>query len=226
MSEQDVLRKILVEIDRDPEVSQKSLSEKVGLSVGSINWHIKRCVNKGLVKMQRAPMRRYLYYLTPEGFTEKAKLTASFVQISFDMFRTGREQYGAFFELCHANDWRALTLLGKTELTELALLVAARFPELSIIAIIDEKSVRHDYRHIPIFADAGHLAQKINAGEICASPDRSASSDNKAPPPISGIDAAIACQFIVDDGDRDRLSHTLTQLELDRSRLMVPGLLQ
>lgn len=60
MSDQNVIRQLLIEIDRNPAISQKRLSEEIGISVGMINWHVKRCVSKGLIKLQQAPVRRYL----------------------------------------------------------------------------------------------------------------------------------------------------------------------
>ncbi|RED43747.1 winged helix-turn-helix transcriptional regulator [Aestuariispira insulae] len=71
MSRSRIVREILMEIERDPNISQKRLAETIGISVGMVNWHIKRCVNKGFVKLQQAPVKRYMYYLTPEGFVEK-----------------------------------------------------------------------------------------------------------------------------------------------------------
>ena len=89
MSNETLVRQILVEIDRDPSISQRQLSDNLGVSIGIVNWHMKRFVGKGLVKLQKAPVRRYLYYLTPSGFAEKARLTAEYLNASFDIFRQG-----------------------------------------------------------------------------------------------------------------------------------------
>lgn len=122
---ENVVLKILAKIDRDPAISQKRLAEEIGISVGMINWHVKRCTSKGLIKLQQAPMRRYLYYLTPAGFAEKAELTSQYLQASFNIFRTGREQYSDLFVKCQTNQWSNIALLGKSELTELARMVGS-----------------------------------------------------------------------------------------------------
>ena len=137
MAEEDVVRKLLVEIERDPAISQKRLAEEIGISVGMINWHVKRCVSKGLIKLQQAPVRRYLYYLTPEGFSEKANLTARYLQNSFNIFRLGREQYGALFARCEQNGWHRVALIGNSELAELAQMVASGHEDVEICALID-----------------------------------------------------------------------------------------
>ena len=103
MSNERLARRILVEIDRNPSISQRQLSVNLGVSIGIVNWHMKRFVTKGLVKLQTAPVRRYLYYLTPAGFAEKARLTAEYLRVSFDIFRRGRLQYEVLSGICTAS---------------------------------------------------------------------------------------------------------------------------
>ena len=45
---------------------------------------------KGLVKMSQVPLNRYAYYLTPQGFAEKSRLTAEYLSVSFNFFRRAR----------------------------------------------------------------------------------------------------------------------------------------
>ena len=67
--------KILTDINKGVNSSQRSMSFKLGISAGLANSYIKRCVSKGWVKIKSVPKRRYMYYLTPKGFLEKSKLT-------------------------------------------------------------------------------------------------------------------------------------------------------
>ena len=55
--------------------SQRRIAEELGIALGLVNAYLKRCVKKGLVKVSQAPARRYAYYLTPQGFAEKSRLT-------------------------------------------------------------------------------------------------------------------------------------------------------
>ena len=55
--------------------SQRRIAEELGIALGLVNAYLKRCIKKGLVKVSQAPARRYAYYLTPEGFAEKSRLT-------------------------------------------------------------------------------------------------------------------------------------------------------
>ena len=59
--------------------SQTSLAGRISVSAGLVNALVKRAVQKGYVKMRKAPYRRYAYYLTPKGFAEKSRLVAKYL---------------------------------------------------------------------------------------------------------------------------------------------------
>jgi len=66
---------LLNEIAQDSMVTQASLSDRLGIAVGSVNWYIKRLVHRGLVKVSHLDRTRLKYDLTPEGmavFTQRA----------------------------------------------------------------------------------------------------------------------------------------------------------
>jgi len=66
---------LLNEIAQDSMVTQASLSKRLGIAVGSVNWYIKRLIKRGYVKVSHLDRTRLKYDLTPEGmsvFTERA----------------------------------------------------------------------------------------------------------------------------------------------------------
>ncbi len=78
---------LLQEIEADPDVSQATLAEELGVAIGTVNWHIKRLVEKGFVKVKRARRRKLRYIITPEGIALRARLTVDYIQQSFKLFR-------------------------------------------------------------------------------------------------------------------------------------------
>jgi len=68
----------LEEIEKNPKVSQRELSNKFGIALGVTNACIKRMARRGLIRLKGFPPRRIAYYLTPKGFMEKANLTLRF----------------------------------------------------------------------------------------------------------------------------------------------------
>lgn len=89
---------ILEEIERDPDVTQASLADQLGVAVGTVNWHLKRLVSKGYVKVKRAQRRKLRYIITPEGLALRARLTVEYVERSFRMYRKTRQRVGELLD--------------------------------------------------------------------------------------------------------------------------------
>ena len=83
---------ILEYIESDPDATQATLAAQLGVAVGTINWHLKRLVAKGYVKVRRAERRKLRYIITPEGLTLRAHLTFDYIQNSFRLYRLIRER--------------------------------------------------------------------------------------------------------------------------------------
>ncbi|MEC9369123.1 MAG: winged helix-turn-helix transcriptional regulator [Pseudomonadota bacterium] len=150
-AEERIVRHLLTAIDDDAGVSQRKLSSDMGIAVGSVNWYLKRCVSKGLVKLQQVPMRRYAYYLTPKGFEEKARLTASFLQSSFDLYRRGRKEVTNILTSISAEGRNAVVLAGDGDLAEIAVL-AALDTGVAILAITELAPQRTTCAGVPVVA--------------------------------------------------------------------------
>jgi len=81
---------LLEQIEHDPDVTQASLAAQLGVAVGTVNWHIKRFIAKGYVKVKRAQRRKLLYIITPEGLAFRARLTVNYVETSMRLYRRTR----------------------------------------------------------------------------------------------------------------------------------------
>jgi DNA-binding MarR family transcriptional regulator len=139
----------LTAIERGEVVTQAALTQRIGISVGLINALLKRAAHKGYVKVSKAPYRRYAYYLTPQGFREKSRLVAKFLETSLSFFREARSQYGALFERAGKAGVERLILFGHGELAEIALL-AASGAGISIVAIVDAQAEVTRCHGIPV----------------------------------------------------------------------------
>jgi len=86
---EDVL-KVLREIAITPEMTQRELSSRLGISLGKVNFLVNALIQKGLIKAHNFKnsnnKKAYLYYLTPSGFEEKAKITYRFLKRKIQEF--------------------------------------------------------------------------------------------------------------------------------------------
>ena len=83
---------LLEQIERDPDVTQASLATQLGVAVGTVNWHIKRLIEKGYVKVKRAERKKLRYIITPEGIALRARLTVDYIERSFNLYRRTRQR--------------------------------------------------------------------------------------------------------------------------------------
>jgi DNA-binding MarR family transcriptional regulator len=83
---------LLEKIENDPDVTQASLATQLGVAVGTVNWHIKRMIAKGYVKVKRAERRKLRYIITPEGIAFRAHLTIDYIEQSFLLYRNIRKR--------------------------------------------------------------------------------------------------------------------------------------
>jgi EPS-associated MarR family transcriptional regulator len=83
--EKEEVLQVLREIKSDPEMTQRDLSVKLGISLGKINFILKALIHRGLIKVDNFKKSNnkaaYLYYLTPKGAEEKARITYRFLRI-------------------------------------------------------------------------------------------------------------------------------------------------
>jgi hypothetical protein len=115
---------VLDAVERNPSVTQRSVARELGIALGLVNAYLHRCLSKGLIKIGQVPPRRYAYYLTPRGMTEKSRLTATYLMDSFAFFREARTQCSELFQTLAARGQCRLALVGGGDLAEIARLVA------------------------------------------------------------------------------------------------------
>lgn len=78
---------LLEKIENDPDVTQADLATQLGVAVGTVNWHLKRLISKGYVKVMRAERRKLRYLITPEGLAKRALLTVDYIEQQFLLYR-------------------------------------------------------------------------------------------------------------------------------------------
>ncbi|MBL1140595.1 MAG: winged helix-turn-helix transcriptional regulator [Proteobacteria bacterium] len=141
---------ILQAIDSKSDVTQRHLASKLDVALGLANSYLKRCVSKGLVKIQQAPANRYFYYLTPKGFAEKSRLTTEYLSTSFDFYRKAGDSLTEVFSACEKNGKSKIVFCGISELAEIASLRAYEF-EISILGTLDTDSKKETFLSLPVW---------------------------------------------------------------------------
>ena len=88
----DLLRKLEV----NPKYTQRELSQEMGVSLGKINYCMKKLIEKGWIKLSNFSHNpnkaSYIYLLTPKGIEQKSRLTTSFIKTKIEEFEMLRDE--------------------------------------------------------------------------------------------------------------------------------------
>lgn len=119
ISENDRDLILLEEIENNPNATQASLASRLGVAVGTVNWHLKRLVAKGYVKVRRVERRKLLYIITPEGLSLRASLTLDYIENQFRLYRMVRQRTLEAVEQVRQSGWTSARLVGSGEVAEI-----------------------------------------------------------------------------------------------------------
>jgi DNA-binding MarR family transcriptional regulator len=110
---------LLENIERDPDITQASLALQLGVAVGTVNWHLKRLITKGYVKIKRAERKRLRYIITPEGIALRARLTVDFIEQQLLLYRHLRQRVKEHLDEVHKTGYDSVRLVGEGDIADI-----------------------------------------------------------------------------------------------------------
>lgn len=137
-------------IEKDPDATQAWLASQLGVAIGTINWHLKRLVAKGYVKVRRAERRKLRYLITPEGIGLRTRLTMDYINNQFRLYRLARERSLQALDEIRQAGQRRIRLEGEGDVAEVCRLTALE----NGFAVVDEPGVPLlRVEHLKIFVE-------------------------------------------------------------------------
>jgi DNA-binding MarR family transcriptional regulator len=152
---------LLQAVERGDASTQRRLAADLGIALGLVNIYLKRCIKKGLVKVSEAPARRYAYYLTPQGFAEKTRLTAEYLSWSLTFFRHARSSCTNVFEEASRRGWQRVALAGAGDLADIAR-ICATDRMIEVAFIVDATPEPQSTGQVPVVREIGAHADAID----------------------------------------------------------------
>ena len=110
---------LLEQVESDPDVNQSTLADQLGVAVGTVNWHLKRLVAKGYVKVQRAERKKLRYIITPEGIALRARLTVDYIERSFELYRRTRKRIKEHLGVIQAAGYNRVRIVGDGDVADI-----------------------------------------------------------------------------------------------------------
>jgi DNA-binding MarR family transcriptional regulator len=137
---------ILEHIEQDPDITQADMASQLEVAVGTVNWHLKRLIEKGYIKVSRAERKKLKYIITPEGIALRARLTFDYIQNQFNLYRLVRERVTATLHEVTAANVHRVRIEGNGDVAEVCRLTCLEHnvqvstePELPVLRIVGLK---------------------------------------------------------------------------------------
>jgi DNA-binding MarR family transcriptional regulator len=127
---------LLDALSNESSLTQRDLSQRLGIALGLVNSYIKNLVEKGYVTVKSIPPKRYTYYLTPKGFAQKTRLTYQHLQNYTGLYMTARRDLRKLFNELHSQGMRRVVFAGVDELAEIAYLTLQE-TNLELAGVVD-----------------------------------------------------------------------------------------
>jgi DNA-binding MarR family transcriptional regulator len=136
--------KILNEIENGDKTTQRNLSQKLDLALGAVNFHLKRLVRKGYIKMKTMPPNRAIYFVTPSGISRKVRLTYEYMVGTLAFFREARDRSRNLFEQLEEEGMKKVAFLGARDLAEICYL-SLQETGLELAGIYDDERAGQEF---------------------------------------------------------------------------------
>jgi len=96
MNNKDIHLDLLRKLESNPGYTQRELSQEMGVSLGKVNYCIKKLIEKGAVKLinfsRHNNKLHYIYHLTPKGIEEKSRLTLTFLKVKIEEYEALKKE--------------------------------------------------------------------------------------------------------------------------------------
>jgi len=110
---------LLEHIESNPDVTQASLATQLGVAVGTVNWHLKRLIEKGYIKIKRAERKKLRYIITPEGIALRTLLTVDYIEQQFLLYRNTRQRVREHLEQIKNAGYEEVSILGEGDVADI-----------------------------------------------------------------------------------------------------------
>lgn len=137
MDKKDLLQmKILEEIEKEGNFTQRDLADKLHIALGLSNAYIRRLIEKGYVMITTMPRKRVFYNLTPKGLLEKSRLTLLYMRDSLDYYRFLKKTIEQTLFSLKKKGAKKIVIMGTGEIAEILFLLIQK-AGMQLVAVVE-----------------------------------------------------------------------------------------
>lgn len=120
----------------DSGITQRKLSERLGISLGSVNILLNKMQREGLIKIKNMPKNRVAYLLTPKGLAEKAEKTYKYVTYHYKRINETKEKIKEYLTRKFEEEEKIYLLADDTEMYRLVMLAAEELGKAERVRVV------------------------------------------------------------------------------------------
>jgi predicted transcriptional regulator len=128
---------ILKHVETSPRLSNRMVASKLGCSVKLAHALLGKLVDRGLLHVKKLHSRRWDYFITPSGISEKARLTYEFLDFSFHFYQDARKASSAVCRNLAEAGATEIAFLGAGDLAEIVYLGVKEW-NLTLYGVFDD----------------------------------------------------------------------------------------
>jgi DNA-binding MarR family transcriptional regulator len=129
---------LLQELEKNPIISQRELSNKFGIALGVTNACLKRMVRRGWIRIMSLNHHKIGYFLTPKGFAEKTKLTLHLISWTVQHYSKLKDIIGIKLLEMQNQGVKRIVFYGVSDEMEIAF-VTLQGLNLKLVGIVEDE---------------------------------------------------------------------------------------
>jgi DNA-binding MarR family transcriptional regulator len=111
--------RLLEAISANESVTQVGLATHLGIAVGSVNWYIKRLIERGYLKATRMDRTRLRYNLTGDGMAAFTRNAMQYMKGSLEVYRSLRNQAQQMVQQMQRKSIHEVHLVGNNDIIDI-----------------------------------------------------------------------------------------------------------
>ena len=131
---------ILDMIEKNPNITQREMSKKIGIAVSMINSHIDTYEKEKLIKRKKHTTKTIEYFVTKKGSERKKVLNIGYLSSSQKLYNSAKENIESFLMQIEKKGFRDILLYGAGEVCEILLsaIKSSKAININAIAVVDD----------------------------------------------------------------------------------------
>ncbi len=157
---------ILKHVEQTPQLNNRLAARKLGVSVKLAHATLRKMVTRGLLHVKKEHSRRWDYFLTPTGISEKTRLTYEFLDFSFQFYHEARKRSAQLCRDLSERGIKQVAFLGAGELAEIVYLGVVEW-KLQVTGVFDHDKAGTTFMSLPVSPLAALPSSTAEATIVC-----------------------------------------------------------